>query len=216
MHKVHTARVVLKQRAFWRLCHFLALAWRRPLDHKGWGSDYGFYWGHAEQWLPEYRNHSYIRIRDMQSGHVVQNISLSIGFGFGAAFVDYDHGTLWISATANDRVNGGTAPRPYGPPHDHSCGGHWECNGVWVFNSSDLLSWTRRQTDVTWNGPNTDIARVYHSPAHPTPPNLPPHRYVMATETGAAWARHAGQDPSHPPLTHRQLQIPYPLQKVGT
>ena len=40
-------------------------------------------------WLPEYRNHSYIRIREMESGDVVQNISLSIGFGFGAAFVDY-------------------------------------------------------------------------------------------------------------------------------
>jgi hypothetical protein len=28
----------------------------------------------------------------------------------------------------------------------------WECNGVWVFNSSDLITWTRRQTDVQWNG----------------------------------------------------------------
>lgn len=45
-----------------------------------------------------------------------------------------------------------------------------------------------RQTDVKWNGPNTDIGRVYSSPDHPTPSNLPPHRYVMATESGGAWA----------------------------
>ena len=38
------------------------------------------------------------------------------------------------------------------------------------------------------NGPNTDIGRVYPSAAHPVPPNLPPHRYIMATESGGAWA----------------------------
>ena len=163
------------------------------------------HWGHAEQWLPEYRNHSYIRIRDMESGNVVQNISLSIGFGFGAAFVDYDHGQLWISATANGRSSP-TAPRPYGPPHDHSCSEtHWECNGVWVFNSSDLTTWTRRQTDVKWNGPNTDIARVYPSPAHPTPTNLPPHRYVMVTEKGAAWAVNDNADGD---LSHSWVTLP--------
>ena len=43
--------------------------------------------------------------------------------------MDYDHGMLWISATANDRANSG-APRPYGPPTDHCEGSHWECNGV--------------------------------------------------------------------------------------
>jgi len=172
--------------------------WARKGPWKG-------YWGHAEQWLPEYRNHSYIRIRDMESGNVIQNISLSIGFGFGAAFVDYDHGQLWISATANGRSSP-TAPRPYGPPHDHSCSEtHWECNGVWVFNSSDLTTWTRRQTDVTWNGPNTDIARVYPSPAHPTPTNLPPHRYVMVTEKGAAWAVNDNADGD---LSHSWVTLP--------
>ena len=57
-----------------------------------------------------------------------------------------------------------------------------------MFNSSDLKTFTRRQTDVEWNGPNTDIARVYPSIDHPVPANLPPHRYVMATESGASWA----------------------------
>lgn len=156
-----------------------------PLKRK-----YGYYWGHAEQWDKTFLNHSYIRIRDMETGVVVSNISTSIGFGFGAAMVDYDHGNLWISATANDRAS--ITPRPYGPPTDHDpeCkfGSHWECNGVWVFNSSDLKTWTRRKSDVAWSGPNTGMARVYPSAAHPTPPNLPPHRYVMATEKGTTWA----------------------------
>lgn len=157
-----------------------------PLDKAGWGSKYGSYWGHAEQWFPEYRGHSYIRIRDLATGAIVWNISHSIGFGFGAAYVDYEHGMLWISATANDRVNR-SALRPYGPPHEPGCG-HWECNGVWVFNSTDLVTWTRSKTDVNWNGPNTDIGRVYSSPGHPLPKNLPSHRYIMATESGSTWA----------------------------
>lgn len=176
---------------------------RGPLDRPGWGTIYGSYWGHAELWQPLYKNHSYIRIRDLTTGDVVSNISTSIGFGFGAAFVDYDHGQLWISATANDRVS--SAPRPFGPPTDHCAQEkHWECNGVWVFNSTDLKSWTRRQTDVAWNGPNTDIARVYPSPSHPTPSNLPPHRYVMATENGV-WALNNNEDGD---LSHGWVTLP--------
>ena len=57
-----------------------------------------------------------------------------------------------------------------------------------LFNSTDLTSWTRRQSDVKWNGPNTAIGRVYPSPQHPTPSNLPAHGYVMATESGSTWA----------------------------
>jgi hypothetical protein len=53
---------------------------------------------------------------------------------------------------------------------------------VYVFNSSDLVTWERTKTDVAWSGPNIDIARVYPSKEHPTPPNLPKHRYVMASE----------------------------------
>eukprot|EP00040_Diaphanoeca_grandis_P015097 m.76873 g.76873 ORF g.76873 m.76873 type:complete len:405 (-) comp24947_c0_seq1:283-1497(-) len=152
-----------------------------PLDTPGWKNKYGYYWGHAEQWFPEYKGHSYIRIRDLKTGDIVSNISTSIGFGFGAAFVDYDHGMLWISATPNDRVFPHNTTRPYGPPHKFC--GHWEC-GVFVFNSSNLLDWNRTETDITWSGPNTDIGRVYVSPKYPTPSNLPQHRYVMATEDG--------------------------------
>jgi hypothetical protein len=148
---------------------------------------YGGTWSHAEMWNGSYYGHSYIRIRELATGNIVSNISHSIGFGFGAAFVDYDHETLWISATPNDRANH-TSERPYGPPHDFSCG-HFEC-GVWVFNTTDLKTWTRTQTDISTKItyiPNTDIARVYSSKAHPTPSNLPPHRYIMATELGSTW-----------------------------
>jgi len=93
---------------------------------------------------------------------------------------------LWISATANDRV-GHTTPRPHGPNHTR-CRDHWEC-GVWVFNSTNLISWERTLTDVDpkLGTPNTDIGRVYPSSAYPVPANLPAHRYVMATESGTPW-----------------------------
>lgn len=139
---------------------------------------------------------------------MIQNVSHSIGFGFGAAFVDYDHGMLWVSATPNERGANKTAKRPFGPPHKFC--GHWEC-GVYVFNSTDLLTWERSLADgITWSGPNTDIGRVYgpgeqeqqrrrqkqlprdggeqqRPAAANLPGNLPPHRYVMATESGDAW-----------------------------
>ena len=169
-----------------------------PLDvGKGrWGT-----WSHAESWNPEYKGHSYIRIRELATGRIVTNITSSIGFGFGAAFVDYEHGNLWISATANDRV-GHSSPRPYGP--DHSFCGHWEC-GIWVFNSSDLVTWTRTKTDVDpkLGTPNTDIGRVYRG-AHPVPPNLPPHRYVMATESGRPWIVNNNADGD---LTHGWITL---------
>ena len=104
---------------------------RGPLD----GNPFRGTWSHAELWLPEYKGHSYIRIRDLVTGAIVTNITHSIGFGFGAAFVDYDHGVLWISATPNDRANP-TSPRPFGP--NHTFCGHYEC-GVWVFNSTGKI-----------------------------------------------------------------------------
>jgi len=170
---------------------------RGPLDKPGWGTPYGFYWGHAEQWHPEYTGHSYFRIRDMETGRVISNVSHSIGLAFFAAFVDYDHGMLWVAATPNDRGSNRTGPRPYGPAHDYnssSCGnytGRWEC-GVYVFNSSDLVTWERTKTDIRWSGPNIDLARVYPSDPHPTPSNLPQHRYVMTSEYGVWMTNNAG------------------------
>jgi hypothetical protein len=166
------------------------------------------HWNHAELWKPEvYLGHSYIRIRELATGNIVANISHSAGFGFGAAFVDYDHGRLWISATANDRVSKppNQKQRPFGPPVDHSClapsgkPSHWECNGVWLFETTDLKTFRRSQTDVQWNGPNTDIGRVYPSKKFPTPSNLPPHKYVLITENSNTMAFNNNADGN---LTH--------------
>ena len=52
------------------------------------------YWGHAGLWDTRYFGHSYFRIRELESGVVVTNITSSIGFGFPAGFVDFDHGML--------------------------------------------------------------------------------------------------------------------------
>jgi hypothetical protein len=121
----------------------------------------GGYWGHAGLWDRRYDGHSYIRVRELESGVVVSNISQSIGWGFPAAVVDYDAGRLWITATPFDRVNchrNQTYIKPGCTPvvidgYDHG-GSHG--HGVSVFSSSDLTSWTGpEKTDVSWSGPNT-------------------------------------------------------------
>lgn len=37
----------------------------------GWKDPYGYYWGHEEQWDLDYANHSYFRIRHLDTGQVV-------------------------------------------------------------------------------------------------------------------------------------------------
>ena len=36
----------------------------------GWKDPYGYYWGHEEQWDLDYANHSYFRIRHLDTGEV--------------------------------------------------------------------------------------------------------------------------------------------------
>lgn len=127
------------------------------------------YYGHLGQWDSTYIDHSYFRVRDFSTGIVLVNISSSIGFGFGSAFVDYETSTFWIFGTVNDRCGNNTLP---------------DIGSVYAFSSKDvdLKSWTRTKTDVDWKGPNTDVARVFDSPF-----GIPPHRFVMITE-GATFA----------------------------
>jgi hypothetical protein len=58
---------------------------------------------------------------------------------------------------------------------------------IWVSRFCSSLFYSA-QTDIDpkLGTPNTDIGRVYQG-SHPTPSNLPPHRYVMATEKGTPW-----------------------------
>jgi beta-glucosidase-like glycosyl hydrolase len=141
------------------------------------------YWGHAGQWDARFAGHSYYRVRDFGTGAVVVNLTLSVGFAYGSAFVDH----------------AATPPRFYifGTPHDR-CGHATMPNntGVWVFWSDHPTlapeSWQRAQTDVAWNldghGANVDVAAVLG----PSPPGLPPHKYIMMTDR-ATFAVNAGQ-----------------------
>lgn len=116
------------------------------------------YWGHAGQWIPAYDGHSYFRVRNLETGAVLANLSATIGFGFGSAFVDHNAGRFWVFGTPHDRCD---------HPVVNSSAGVW----AWWSDAPDLSTWQGGLTDVAWSGPNTDVGRVYGSP-----PGLPPHR----------------------------------------
>ena len=142
-----------------------------------------------------FANHSYFRVRDLRSGEIVANVAESIGFGFGSSFVDYDHQTLWIFGTRHDRC-----------VNDHACDKDSSSEvciaqrGVWSWSTRDLVTWTRRETDVSWpdrctvgcdqaagnstRNFNVDVARVRMEKAPSGVQVLPRHRYVMVTNTG--------------------------------
>jgi len=144
---------------------FMALSWA-----SGWDTPYGYYWGHEEIWNPDYANHSYFRIRHLDTGEVLTNISTSISFGFGSAMVDHSTGIAWVFGTPYDR-SGGTKK------NCSTCPATAERHGVWAWSSADLVHWTRHHTDVQWSGPNVGVAMVVPGP-HAVPSNLPPHRFV--------------------------------------
>lgn len=68
-------------------------------------------------WDPSWGNNSYARIRELDSGRVVANVSSTKGFGFISAFPDYEvqrpvrslalttgqHDTLWLFGTPANR-----------------------------------------------------------------------------------------------------------------
>ena len=117
---------------------------------------------------------SYYRLRDMDSGAVIVNISESQTLGFGSAFMDHDNKKLWLFGCNR----GGKGAMACGGAINASRPRAWE-GSVWVLWSTDLLTWhCPALTNVAWSGPNTATARV----RGPTHPSLPPHRYVMLTE----------------------------------
>ena len=58
---------------------------------------------HCGRWDPAFANHSYARIRRMDDGATVVNITSTIGYGFVSAFVDEDFDTVWLFGTQCDR-----------------------------------------------------------------------------------------------------------------
>ena len=208
------------------------------------GSDFdnvSGYWGHAGLWDKRYDGHSYIRIRDMETGDVVTNISSSVGFGVPSAFVDYDHRTLWVSAGAYDRENCGSdqGQKPARPGCNNSvcpwtgpsarcdvwpiikcvnktrrCDSEYGVGMQFMWKSTDLKTFTRSVSDVRFDTGalgaktahiNVRISRVHATAAHPTPPNLPPHRYVMNSDSDTMrWAVNNNADGD---LTHGWITL---------
>lgn len=131
------------------------------------------YWDHAGTYNASFAGHSYFRVRDASTGRVITNVSASIGFAYGSAFVDHDAngraGRFWMFGTPHDRCHNPVLAND---------------TGVYAFFSDDaaLTTWTRARTDISWNengtGYNTAVARVDGVP----PPGLPAHRFIMVTD----------------------------------
>ena len=129
--------------------------------------------GHEELWNLDYANHSYFRIRHLDTGEVVTNISSSISFGFGSAMVDHTTGTAWVFGTPIDRSGGVKKNCSTCPPED-------ERHGVWAWSSTDLINWTRFHTDVQWSV--VDQHQLYfgwtpHAHCCPSPPIIHPDSF---------------------------------------
>ena len=113
---------------------------------------------------------SYFRLRDLDSGTIVANITASKMMGFGSAFVDHDHGRLWLFGCYRGKGCVGT-----GTPKE-KLPGQGSVHALW---STDLVTWHGPVlTDVALAAPNAVVARVRGK----THPSLPAHRYVMVTE----------------------------------
>lgn len=116
------------------------------------------YIDHYGQWDPSFQNHSYARIRKLDSGEIVMNVSATVGYSFVSAFSDEYNGKMWLVGNGGDRC-------------------HVQCaNGIQVFSSEDLLSWETAKISDTKTC-NVEIARVESAPL-----SGPAHKYIMILE----------------------------------
>ena len=136
---------------------------------------YEYYYGHAGQWDPKFRNTSYLRIRDLQGGHVLTNISGTQGYGFGAVLVDA--GKVWVFATPWNRCNMPAS----GCQNATATGGCWI--SAWVSSDPELRVWHEvgrlgglNDIPMSWN---MAVAKISGNPSFD---HLPPHRYIMVCD----------------------------------
>jgi hypothetical protein len=154
------------------------------------------YADHAGIWDASWGNHSYARLRDLESGEVVVNISSTLAFGFLTAFTDYDTNTLWLFGTPADR-----------------CVGNGDAKTVQAWWTTDPTlqdsSWkTRLAFNYGSHTYNVQVVKVGPPPGLPAheaasragaivqataAAGLPPHKYAMFLEA-FAWAINAGDD----------------------
>ena len=154
------------------------------------------YTEHAGIWDASWGNHSYARLRDLQSGEVLVNITATIGFGVLTAFTDYDTNTLWLFGTPADRCQGN---------------GDAKTVQAWWTTDPTLQAWsTKLAFDYGLHTYNVQVVKVGPPPGLPAreaassaaaiarataASGLPPHKYAMFLEE-FAWAINAGDDPS--------------------
>ena len=137
-----------------------------------------YYSQHASRWDPRYANASYARIRRMDTGEIVTNVSSSIGFGFVSAFVDEDLDTVWLFGSACNRC-----PHPGGG--GQGCGGGARGGRVQAWsnrpNRSALLDWDTAAVAGTYPTYNVEVTRVRSTTGQQQAVGLPPHRCRIST-----------------------------------
>jgi len=119
------------------------------------------YADHAGKWIPAFAGHSYARVRQLASGHVVANISSTIGFAFISAFPDYTYNRIWLFGVNVER-----------------CHGTYRGTKVQAWWSSDLLEWDTAVAIPDYQTYNVEVSAVSLSPS-----SMPHHRYVMILES---------------------------------
>ena len=135
-----------------------------------------YYSQHNSKWNASYANASYARIRRMDNGALVTNVSLTIGFGFVSAFVDEDFDRLWLFGSAHNRCGKQSSfPHP-GDPH--------LVQAWWTGDPTMKAGWSASTVDGTRKTFNVEVARVRADAAEQASRGLPPHGYVMILETG--------------------------------
>lgn len=122
------------------------------------------YIDHAGQWFPEFKGHSYARIRLFETGRIVANISATISHAFISAFADYEFGNMWL----------------FGIPADR-CDGTKKSTNVTGFWSKDLVHWESDMAIPNYETYNVEVSKVSQ-----VPPGMPPHKYVMILEVSVS------------------------------
>ena len=129
---------------------------------------------HAGNWFPAFFNSSYARIRQLDTGTIIVNISSSIGYGFISAFPDYDTKKLWLFGSKCDRCQKSCSGCIQGCVPGRKVQSWWSTD-VSLTDSS----WQTAKAQGTSDTKNVQVARV----SGPVPnPLLPSLRYVMIVE----------------------------------
>ena len=116
---------------------------------------------HAGQWDPRFANASYARIRELDSGRVVVNISETIGFAFISSYPDAAHGRVWLFGVDQNR-----------------CHGTRKGDRVQAWWSGDLVAWDTAPAVQPFSTYNVEVARVDATVS----PAMPVHTHVMILE----------------------------------